>query len=743
MSAADPERALQTSLPSQADDVTPAPELAALALRSGDRIGRYRIDGELGVGGQGVVLLATDPELDRKVAIKLLWARGREARALLLREGRALARLEHPNVVRVFDVGEIDSGIFLAMEFVDGGHLATYWTEHRLDRHAKIATLVAAGRGLAAAHAAGLVHRDFKPKNVLVAKTGRVAVTDFGLVRESVPATSTEQSLSDPRAMLGTPAYMAPEQFLSPRVDHRADQFAFCVALYEAVYGGRPFPGRNVQELFSAMMLRAMRPPEGAPRAPRWLQQILARGLEIEPAKRFASMDELLAALDRPRPRRAARVLAAVGCAALVGVGAFALRERPVSSAAALVLAPALAEVERPNTEWTMWRVEATMAAIDEQLLAGDVEGARTAAEQVRVEAEAAGDGVLMGAAMNTRADCESALGDLASSRATLEALAADARTRGDDWRLSLAALDLADLAFGERRLAQSLSWTREAEVAAQRAGMPEGFVVALELRRAAVAYELGELDEALAGFYTALDLVDVEEVGEETQATLHNAIGAVEGAQYEWMLAIAELEAALAIYADVYPPDSPALADPETNLGLILIKAGEHEKGLAYVRGAHARVRAAHVGVHPDLAYAELAVASAFGTAGDVRECTAHAQEADRLGARAMTDVVHRVQAKQIESGCRLRAGDAEGAEAAAAHAMALVDDAEVDPNLAAGARAMYAEAAWAAGHRAPAMRAAARALVEATDPVLAGEVAQWLTAPRGARAPERLPPR
>src|SRR5690349_1134277 len=187
----------QTSLPSQADDVTPAPELAALALRPGDRLGRYRIDAELGTGGQGVVVLATDPELDRKVAIKLLWASGREARALLLREGRALARLEHPNVVRVFDVGEIASGVFLAMEFVDGCHLATHWTEQRLDRDAKIATLIAAGRGLAAAHAAGLVHRDFKPKNVLVAKSGRIAVTDFGLVRDSAP-TSTEQSLSDP-----------------------------------------------------------------------------------------------------------------------------------------------------------------------------------------------------------------------------------------------------------------------------------------------------------------------------------------------------------------------------------------------------------------------------------------------------------------------------------------------------------------------------------------------------------------
>ena len=730
----------QTSLPSQADDVTPAPELAALALRPGDRLGRYRIDAELGTGGQGVVVLATDPELDRKVAIKLLWASGREARALLLREGRALARLEHPNVVRVFDVGEIASGVFLAMEFVDGCHLATHWTEQRLDRDAKIATLIAAGRGLAAAHAAGLVHRDFKPKNVLVAKSGRIAVTDFGLVRDSAP-TSTEQSLSDPRAMLGTPAYMAPEQFLSPRVDHRADQFAFCVALYEAVYGGRPFPGRNVQELFSAMMLRAMRPPDGAARAPKWLRRILERGLEIEPSKRFASMEDLLIALDRPRPRRRALAVAAMGGVALVGVAALALRDRAVPDEAQSTLGPSWATVMAPSSLWTFARVDAVVAPIEAQLVAGDAVGARAAAEAARVRATQDDDPVLAGAAMSTRADAESALGDFAQARSTVEAVAEDARARGDDMRLSLAALDLSDLAFGERRLTQSLSWAREAEVAAQRVGMPDGFEVALELRRASVAYELGDFDAALSGFYLALDLVEPEEV--TTQAALHNAIGAVEGSQYEWVLAIAELEAALAIYADAYPVDSPMVSDAETNLGLILIKAGEHERGLAFVRGALARVRAAHAGEHPDLARAELGVASAFGNAGQFRECIAHAEAADALGQRTMADVVHHVEAKQIESGCRLHAGDASGAEAAAARALALVDDAEVDANLSAGARAMYAEAAWASGHRNAAMREAARALVATDDAVLAGELAAWLAAPRGAKAPERLPPR
>jgi tetratricopeptide (TPR) repeat protein len=468
----------------------------------------------------------------------------------------------------------------------------------------------------------------------------------------------------------------------------------------------------------------------------------LERGLEIEPSKRFASMDELLAALDRPRPRRRAVTIAAVGGAALVGATALGLRERVVPSAAATIFAPALASIDRPNTAWTMWRVEATMAPIDAKLRAGDVEGAKADAENVRAQAEADGDGVLVGAAMSTRADCERALGDLESARTTVEAAAADARARGDDWRLSLTALDLADLAYAERRLAQSLSWTREAEVAAQRAGMPEGFVVALELRRAAVAYELGDLDAASSGFYTALDLVDTEQVDERTQATLHNAIGAGEGAQSEWTLAIAELVAALAIYAEVYPEGHPEASDAETNLGLILIESGERERGLAHVRGAVARARAAHRGDHPDVARAELGVASAFGVAGGLRECVAHAREAYAIGERTNVDVVHRVEAKQIESNCRLRDGDAAGAEDAAAKALALVDDVEVDGNLAARVRARYAEAAWASGHRASAMREAARALVETSDAVLAGEIARWLADPRGPRAPERLPP-
>ena len=286
-------------------------------------IERYVIVGVLGAGAMGVVYAAYDPQLRRRVAVKLLRPSASAAGAPdLLREARAMAMLQHPNVIAVHDAGDAGGRLFVAMELVEGMTLRQWLAQPR-SRAETIAALVQAGRGLEAAHAAGLVHRDFKPDNVLVGDDGRVRVTDFGLARLG----------DDPDAMAraGTPAYMAPEQLLGRTVDARSDQFSFCVTLYEALYGRRPFTvdaaGRAgpADSPIGALRKQIVAGPAwpASPRLPRRLTRAIARGLDADPERRFPSMAALLASLPGERPRRAwlPALAAAAAIAALVGVG--------------------------------------------------------------------------------------------------------------------------------------------------------------------------------------------------------------------------------------------------------------------------------------------------------------------------------------------------------------------------------------------------------------------------------------
>jgi eukaryotic-like serine/threonine-protein kinase len=230
-------------------------------LGTGARIGRYVIIEKVGTGAMGVVYGAYDPELDRKIALKLLKpGQGLKdtAKARLLREAKAIARLAHPNVVAVHDVGVLDDQVFLAMEFIAGGTIKSWLGETPRTWRQVLDVFIAAGRGLVAAHAAGLVHRDFKPDNVLLDKERRPRVVDFGIARQAAgsddedaqepvdddPAATLREAsgnvaplltLTKTGTVVGTPAYMAPEQFLGERGDERSDQFSFCVALYEAL----------------------------------------------------------------------------------------------------------------------------------------------------------------------------------------------------------------------------------------------------------------------------------------------------------------------------------------------------------------------------------------------------------------------------------------------------------------------------------------------------------------------------
>src|SRR6185369_15144856 len=297
----------------------------------GAGLGRFLVLAFLARGGMGEVYVAYDPELDRQVALKVLrggWSASRAAQARLLREAQAAARLTHPNVVRIYDVGSVGDRIFVAMELIDGADLAAWRQAGSRTWKDVLRVFRDAGRGLAAAHAAGLVHRDFKAGNVLVADDGRVVVVDFGLALDVglVDGAPGEAADGDAREtalrLAGTPAYMAPEQLRGGPVDHRADQFGFCAALYEALYGEMPFAGSTPGELLHAIERGEVREIPPASRVPAWLRRILLRGLAADPAARFAGMAELLAALDRDPAAWRRRGWQAVALLALVAMAA-------------------------------------------------------------------------------------------------------------------------------------------------------------------------------------------------------------------------------------------------------------------------------------------------------------------------------------------------------------------------------------------------------------------------------------
>src|SRR4051812_28326013 len=306
----------------------------------GTLIGRYVVVGTLGAGGMGIVHAAYDPKLDRKVAIKVLRTRAFDDSALqalrtrLLREAQAMARFSHPNVLPVHDIGEHDGHLFVAMELIAGTSLRSWARDKSWQK--VLAAYRAAGEGLAAAHEAGVVHRDFKPDNVLVGADGRPRVSDFGLARlvseaEPGPAHPAQIGEGDAFALispvtaagtlLGTPAYMAPEQ-MRGEAGPAADQFSFCASLYEGLFGELPFEGHTVAELRSNIGVGRIREPRKS-EVPRRIRKAVARGLSFDPERRFSSMRELVFALEPPARKWWLPAAVALGVFAIGGVVAF------------------------------------------------------------------------------------------------------------------------------------------------------------------------------------------------------------------------------------------------------------------------------------------------------------------------------------------------------------------------------------------------------------------------------------
>ncbi len=300
------------------------------------RVGRFPILGRLGQGGMGTVFSAFDAELDRKIAVKVMLpdhaAEGSVGRERTRREAQAMARLSHPNIVAVHEVGEADQQVYIAMEFVRGVSLDVWLAQRSRTIREVLHVFRQAGRGLAAAHEAGLVHRDFKPSNVMVGDDGQIKILDFGLARASDdPLASSEDgapgklgdgALTRTGAIMGTPAFMAPEQHRSKPATALSDQFSFSVALYTALYGAHPFGAKSLPMMVAAVCDGTISAPPKQSTVPAWLRRVVVRGLSRAPEDRFASMAGLLDALAAdPGARRRRWLGGGAGVVAVLGAG--------------------------------------------------------------------------------------------------------------------------------------------------------------------------------------------------------------------------------------------------------------------------------------------------------------------------------------------------------------------------------------------------------------------------------------
>jgi tetratricopeptide (TPR) repeat protein/predicted Ser/Thr protein kinase len=678
------------------------------ALERGATLGRYIVVERVGAGGMGVVYSAYDPALDRKVALKLLVGEAGKTRARLLREGQALARLAHPNVVAVHDVGELDGRVFIAMEFVDGQTLRAWLKDRPRPAGEVLDAFRQAGRALAAGHALGIIHRDFKPENALIDAAGRVRVVDFGLARaadeddggtpsDAPSAPDWERSPSFPThaamavnltrtgAVMGTPAYMAPEQH-GGRADARADQYSFAVAFHEALTGERPgsaTPGRD---------------------APRWLRAILGRALRPDPGDRWPSMEELLAALQRDPAERRRRWLAIGGAATLVALGVGGLvwqrgRDPAICGGAAGQLAgvwddgrrrevrAAFAATDRPFAADAFARADAALTAQTGRW----AEMYRGACEATRVRREQSEQ------VLDLRMEC------LAQRRAEVGALAdalahADARAveKAPQAVASLGAIgDCADLALLRSPVPMPAAPEARARATAQRARLaqaralellarfPQAFGLAVPAALDAVALryrpleaeaflavgqlqsDTGDPRSAERSLRTAVNAAEagrhgaiaaqagtmlvrivgydlgrpeeghewaeragaaVEALGDEPRlrAQLDNNLGVLYYAEERWDESLARHQSALAAREQAYGPDSPFVAASLSNIGLVRYAQGRLDEAVGIHRRAVAIAERAYGPRHPKVAELTENLAAALLDQGKYEEALA-----------------------------------------------------------------------------------------------------------------------
>ncbi len=345
----------------------PHPDDRVAVIEKGVAVGRYLVIEQIGSGGMGVVYSAYDPQLDRKIALKFLHHRFVAAevdgvgQARLLSEARSLAKLAHPNVVTIHDAGLYDGRIFLATEFLAGPTLHELRKAGESEWSKVLSLYQQAGRGLAAAHRAGLVHRDFKPGNVMLDDHGRAKVMDFGLAKalqetsfsedgedQGVEEWQSEEIWSSPQTysglVMGTPAYMSPEQIEQQPATERSDQYSFAVALFECLYGVRPFRAKTPGRMLARIREGAATHIPTDSKVPAHIREVILRGLSFDPEQRFADMDAMMAALE-PKTSRALPIKYAVIAALVIGTAVYTLLQTPVE--------PCQFEEERVAQVWS------------------------------------------------------------------------------------------------------------------------------------------------------------------------------------------------------------------------------------------------------------------------------------------------------------------------------------------------------------------------------------------------------
>jgi eukaryotic-like serine/threonine-protein kinase len=642
----------------QADPLAATPA----ALPRGTIVGRYLIVDFLGVGGMGMVYAAYDSQLNRRVAIKLVRSSdetSRDGRVRMLREAQAMARLAHPNVRAIYDVGDFRDQVFIAMELVEGRTLDRWLEEQPRSVRAILEVFRQAGRGLAAAHDSGLVHRDFKPQNVLVGQDGRVRVTDFGLARaahDETPAAQFTPVREDPLqtpltqtgAALGTPMYMAPEQRSGAPVDERADQYSFCLSLQQAL----------------------------GDRAPRFVRELCERGLLADPAGRFPSMNHLLAALSRDPAIAMRRVAVGALLLAAVAVSAYSFlhrsssvckgaerrlagfwdanRRREVHEAFAHTGVPYAEDtfraVERAldayGAAWAAMRTEACeathvrgeqsqalmdlrMQCLDERLQelraqvdvfakadAKVVEKAVRAAESIgRIEpcADAAAlravvrppaDGAAVEAlrAELARAKAEEHVGRYSAGLALLSPIAPRMRALGyrplDSevlYELGVLQLQSGDLVTSERTLEDA---ALEAEASRDEAQAARAWTALVGLGERRAKYEQAE-----AWGRHAFAALEAAGGSDEIRGRLLDRLGSVLAAQGKYDQAIANHRQGLALREKALGPEHAEVAASLNNLGNALDSSGKYEEALASYQRALAIAEKAQGKAHPDVA--------------------------------------------------------------------------------------------------------------------------------------------
>jgi len=545
------------------------------AQRAEGTIDRYIVVDKIGAGGMGEVWKAYDPQLGRLVAIKVVHsglAKDVESKRLQ-REAQAIAQLTHPNVIAVHDVGVANGEVFVAMEYVPGVAMRDWIIEGPHGHKDVLEVFVQAANGLAAAHDAGLVHRDFKPANVLIGDDGRVRVLDFGLARRSGERAATAgqaervspqllgRQLTREGAVAGTPRYMAPEQHKLGEVDARADQFAFCAAMYEALTRHRPFDGGEGYKDLARNVCEGRVKPFGAkPPVPQWVRSLVLRGLSPNPDDRFASMHELVAEIDRDRGRaRRGSLDGSTTTEAMIA--AFPPPDDARTAA---------------RVQWLRERLEYTWQLKRE----GDFEGALELSRVVVRQAHQVDYLPLRAAALYVHGNLQHRTGDPASAKETLYLAAQLAGHSGDDWQVANTLVFLvAVLADGLRRYQEAEGIARVAEVAIARVGDNPSLSSRLHNNSGRSLREQGRCWDALREYELALALDERTHGNSHPLVVLSLANLADTLLELDrGSLARVHLERAISICRE-HDRRGPTLATCLLIFGRALIGEGEHDR--------------------------------------------------------------------------------------------------------------------------------------------------------------------